>query len=394
MSRRGWIVTSVLVVLAGLVTVQVFTRSDDFLPRQVSPLPAAGPAPRGHHTAVWTGTELIVWGGDDGRRTLSDGARYHPVRKTWTRLPPPPIRPRSHHVAAWTGKEMIVWGGTSTPAETGFAALADGARYDPATGTWRRISPAPAPPLEAGVRAVGVPGYLVVAQRKAILVYEVATDRWRTVTPSDEGVDPLLEEVIDLAVAGDRVVVISRAHYLGTPPGLGFAVLDPAASTLEEVGASLGYGGLVGVGATFDGTHLRVLVEDEDGSTLHRVGLEDGETWDTPGAEPDYDDSDDGDWENPNAWQADGMPAPIRPGMPPTSGDSLVWTSGGPLALTSAGLSRFLVDTEAVETNGDVTGHCGGAAAAWTGISLMVWGCGGADGDGPPGQAVGLQITP
>ena len=34
------------------------------------------PAPRGRHTAVWTGSEMIVWGGDNGRLFLTPGGRY------------------------------------------------------------------------------------------------------------------------------------------------------------------------------------------------------------------------------------------------------------------------------------------------------------------------------
>jgi len=37
------------------------------------------PAPRVHHTATWTGRELLVWGGNSATNTeLADGARYFP----------------------------------------------------------------------------------------------------------------------------------------------------------------------------------------------------------------------------------------------------------------------------------------------------------------------------
>jgi hypothetical protein len=44
----------------------------------------------------------------------------------WRRLAPSPLLPRSGHVVVWTGREMIVWGGV----EKG-GAFADGAAYDP-----------------------------------------------------------------------------------------------------------------------------------------------------------------------------------------------------------------------------------------------------------------------
>ena len=39
---------------------------------------AGAPSPRHAHSAVWTGTEMIVWGGYDGTDALADGGRYVP----------------------------------------------------------------------------------------------------------------------------------------------------------------------------------------------------------------------------------------------------------------------------------------------------------------------------
>ena len=45
---------------------------------------------------------------------------------------------RAGHTAVWTGAEMLVWGGNSDPSSLGGdkTALADGARYSPATDSW------------------------------------------------------------------------------------------------------------------------------------------------------------------------------------------------------------------------------------------------------------------
>ncbi len=70
------------------------------------------PSPRSDYAAVWTGSEMIVWGGYDGSSYLNTGGRYDPDSDSWT-----PINtvgapsPRAGHTAVWTGKEMIVWGG-------------------------------------------------------------------------------------------------------------------------------------------------------------------------------------------------------------------------------------------------------------------------------------------
>jgi len=91
------------------------------------------PAPRLHHVAVWTGTEMIVWGGQDDSNNLSDGARYNPTTDTWTPISTvgAPIG-RQAAVAAWTGWEMLIWGGYISPGNS----TQTGARYNPTTDTW------------------------------------------------------------------------------------------------------------------------------------------------------------------------------------------------------------------------------------------------------------------
>src|SRR6202030_377319 len=75
---------------------------------------AGAPSARSSHTAVWTGSEMIVWGGSDFTPGgfLDSGARYRPATDRW--LPAAPAGAssgRNSHVAVWTGSEMIVWGG-------------------------------------------------------------------------------------------------------------------------------------------------------------------------------------------------------------------------------------------------------------------------------------------
>jgi hypothetical protein len=112
-------------------------------------LPAGMPgAPSGRHdhTAVWTGSEMIVWGGTSGHDGLGlgDGARFNPTTGTWTPLPASlPVTPagRHLHTAIWTGTEMIVWGGR----ENYFQELSTGGRYDPVRNRWAAISDTPTP---------------------------------------------------------------------------------------------------------------------------------------------------------------------------------------------------------------------------------------------------------
>jgi N-acetylneuraminic acid mutarotase len=118
-----------------------------------SPMPMAGaPAARSAHSATWTGTELIVWGGTGAAGDLADGARYNPVTNAWTALPAASAPSARHgHSATWTGSALVIWGGTSGAAG---APLRDGARFAPTTSTWTALSTVGAPTGRSGHDAV------------------------------------------------------------------------------------------------------------------------------------------------------------------------------------------------------------------------------------------------
>jgi N-acetylneuraminic acid mutarotase len=91
------------------------------------------PAARERHTAIWTGSEMIIWGGyNGGCCPLNTGGRYNPNPDSWTAaaLPPDSVEARQGHTAVWTGSEMIVWGGYSS------IPLITGGRYNPTTDSW------------------------------------------------------------------------------------------------------------------------------------------------------------------------------------------------------------------------------------------------------------------
>ncbi|MCC6528320.1 MAG: hypothetical protein IT373_37090 [Polyangiaceae bacterium] len=122
----------------------------------------AGFTGRREHRAVWTGTELLVWGGASGETVDADGARYAPDADAWTPMASagaPSARQR--HVAVWTGSRMLVWGGSSA-AGVPFAPLADGALYDPATDAWTPMATEGAPEARAGALAAWTGDRMVV----------------------------------------------------------------------------------------------------------------------------------------------------------------------------------------------------------------------------------------
>lgn len=95
-----------------------------------------GPSARLGHSAVWTGTHMIIWGGRNGATFLEDGALYDPETDDWTALPTEGAPDaRAHHSALWTGTELVLFGG-----ENAAGPLSSGAAYDPVTEKWRPLS--------------------------------------------------------------------------------------------------------------------------------------------------------------------------------------------------------------------------------------------------------------
>jgi N-acetylneuraminic acid mutarotase len=97
------------------------------------------PMGREHHTAVWTGSEMIVWGGWNGTTYFNTGGRYNPSTDSWvaTSTTSAPIA-RQNHTAVWTGSEMIVWGGYLFDGSSHW--LNSGGRYNPAVDSWTATS--------------------------------------------------------------------------------------------------------------------------------------------------------------------------------------------------------------------------------------------------------------
>jgi len=66
------------------------------------------PSARQGHSAVWTGSEMIIWGGTQ----QNDGAHFRTEFNLWHKDTGfSPLDPRSDHSAVWTGEEMLIWGG-------------------------------------------------------------------------------------------------------------------------------------------------------------------------------------------------------------------------------------------------------------------------------------------
>jgi hypothetical protein len=107
------------------------------------------PAPwvdAGSPLLVWTGEQMIGWGGGCCDMQLADGAAYTLATNSSGMLPPSPLSGR-HAAGAWTGKELIIAGngyaGFRPGGEPNSAHFADAAAYNPSTRTWRKLPSMP-----------------------------------------------------------------------------------------------------------------------------------------------------------------------------------------------------------------------------------------------------------
>jgi N-acetylneuraminic acid mutarotase len=177
--------------------------SYDPVARRWKPISTLDQPPQMHSNpaGVWTGSRMIVWGGDKYPKVGSwnDGGIYDPATDTWSALPQSGAIPsaRSGHTAVWTGSRMIVWGGGGgggggqlTPPEN---FLNDGGSYDPTTGIWTAISTVNAPSKRWAPSAVWTGTKMIVwgggidnggsmALANDGAAYDPATDAWTAIS--------------------------------------------------------------------------------------------------------------------------------------------------------------------------------------------------------------------
>jgi N-acetylneuraminic acid mutarotase len=140
------------------------------------------PTPRAYHTAVWTGSEMIIWGAADMFccEDFGTGARYNPVTNSWTATSTTNAPPgRIGHTAVWTGSEMIVWGGSNGGFQTN-----TGGRYNPNTDSWTATSDANAPSERVYHTAVWTGSEMIVWGGIGISVFLNTDGKYNPVTNS------------------------------------------------------------------------------------------------------------------------------------------------------------------------------------------------------------------
>jgi hypothetical protein len=147
-------------------------------------LPNAPIAGRGLASVVWTGRELLVWGGASNTRITrlyADGAAYDARTRSWRRLPAAPLSARDAQATVWTGTEMVIWGGQALGTR-----MNDGAAYDPATNRWRKLRSAPLKTRGNTFAVWSGDRVIVFSDEPAgVAAYDPTADRWSEVPPPE-----------------------------------------------------------------------------------------------------------------------------------------------------------------------------------------------------------------
>ncbi|PYK67040.1 MAG: hypothetical protein DME50_03770, partial [Verrucomicrobia bacterium] len=151
------------------------------------------PPGRRNHTAVWTGSEMIVWGGQDGEpvfHVLDTGGKYGPATDTWTATSTTDApNSRAVHTAVWTGSEMIVWGGI----DENLLVLDTGGKYDPISDSWTATTTVNAPAARFIHTAIWTGGEMIIWGGEDVTFvvlntggkYNLATDSWTATSTSN-----------------------------------------------------------------------------------------------------------------------------------------------------------------------------------------------------------------
>lgn len=212
---------------------------DAWRPTSIGP---KAPTPRQRHVAVWTGTKMVVWGGDTASGPTNTGGIYDPKTDAWeaTSTANAPS-PRSGAIGVWTGSKMLVWGGHAAAPE------GTGGVFDPSTNTWKAMAILGAPSPRWQHAGAWANGKLIVWGGTDDTdrlgnggVYDPGADAW---TPMS-GVNAPVARVQHSAVyAGTRVIIWggygedppTPVDYLGNgaaydPVGNGWTTLNAASA--------------------------------------------------------------------------------------------------------------------------------------------------------------------
>ncbi len=215
----------------------------------------SAPDARMQHTAVWTGARMVIWGGVDGNdTTLNSGSRYDPVADSWSPVTTTSApSARYLHKAVWSGSLMIVWGGAT---DTYFNATNTGGRYDPVADSWTSTNTTGAPAQRVSHAAVWTGSKMIVwGGRDGFEVdtggiYDPSSGATGTWTATSSTNAPSARHTMSAIWTGSKMIIWGGYDGLWTNTG---GIFDPTASsgsawsTLTTTGAPLARSNHIGV---------------------------------------------------------------------------------------------------------------------------------------------------
>ncbi|HEX8862703.1 MAG TPA: hypothetical protein VGC06_27155 [Actinomycetes bacterium] len=224
---------------------------------QWQPLPAGPIAGRTGAAVAWTGRQLIVWGGSDKKfvKAFNNGAAYDPRTGGWQQLPPAPegqtlVGNDGHDGTVWTGRELLIWGGYTPVDPQRHPRLfkpAGALAYDPARRAWRRLPPSPIPPPQLSsplfwtgreLLVLGATWELATAGGGLQgVAYDPGANRWRRLAPSPQSPRLADRHLLDRTTvwAGSRLLVLNYWSRVARDPH----IVSQTSMTVEPDGCEV-----------------------------------------------------------------------------------------------------------------------------------------------------------
>lgn len=235
------------------------------------------PSARQSHTAVWTGTEMIVWGGFGGSSYFNNGGRYQPEAQLWNSVATTGAPSgRSDHATVWTGTRMIVWGGRN-----GAGYLSDGGLYNPTANQWTALTLPSAPEARHSATAIWSNDRMVVWGGEAsagpvnsggrlLLNTDGTPQQWDAVSTANA---PSARVGHSAVWTGDRMIVWGGRNgdsFFGDG-----ALYDPTANTWTTLPSAGAPSARSGHAALWTGSEMLVFGGDDASGVLSSGGAYD-----------------------------------------------------------------------------------------------------------------------
>jgi len=313
------------------------------------------PTARYAHTAVWTGTEMLIWGGQDGglNTATNTGSRYDPVTDTWTAmsLVNAPLS-RYQHTAVWTGSEMIVWGGLGSDHSAHL--LNTGSKYNPITNTWQALSTDNVISPRRGHRAIwtGSEMFIWGGNSNEGGLYDPAIDQWQRTNIIGAPIHRLDPAMV---WTGEKVIIWG-GEWSHNELDSG-AIYDPQTNTWSPMNTDDAPSPRTNHAAVWTGSEMLVWGGDYDRSPLRNGKKYNPQT---------------------DAWTD--MNEVINPPTIYTFGDQAVWTGNkmllwyGHLGGSGGAMYDPQTDDWQIISRANEPGRRGGYSMVWTGEKMLLWG--------------------